>query len=72
MSPDPDPTPITRDDIEARFRELNGDVTSEVVSVRSQAVTIVAGVAVVVIAVAFLIGRRGGRKRSTVVEVRRI
>jgi len=68
----PDPTPITRDDIEARFRELNGDVTSEVVSVRSQAVTIVAGVAVVVIAVAFLIGRRGGRKRSTVVEVRRI
>jgi hypothetical protein len=72
MSPDPDPTPITRDDIEARFRELNGDVTSEVVSVRSQAITIVAGVAVVVIAVAFLIGRRGGRKRSTVVEVRRI
>jgi len=68
----PDPTPITRDDIEARFRELNGDVTSEVVSVRSQAVTIVAGVAVVVIAVAFLIGRRGGRKRSAVVEVRRI
>jgi len=68
----PDPTPITRDDIEARFRELNGDVTSEVVSVRSQAITIVAGVAVVVIAVAFLIGRRGGRKRSTVVEVRRI
>ena len=63
---------ITRDDIEARFRELNGDVTSEVVSVRSQAITIVAGVAVVVIAVAFLIGRRGGRKRSTVVEVRRI
>jgi len=72
MSPDPDPTPITRDDIEARFRELNGDVTSEVVSVRSQAITIVAGVAVVVIAVAFLIGRRGGRKRSAVVEVRRI
>ena len=68
----PDPTPITRDDIEARFRELNGDVTSEVVSVRSQAVTIVAGVAVVVIAVAFLIGGRGGRKRSAVVEVRRI
>jgi hypothetical protein len=29
-------------------------------------------VAVVVIAIAFLAGRRGGRKRSTVVEVRRI
>jgi small neutral amino acid transporter SnatA (MarC family) len=63
---------ITRDDIEARFRELNGEVTTEVVSVRSQALTIAAGVAVVVIAIAFLAGRRGGRKRSTVVEVRRI
>jgi hypothetical protein len=68
----PDHGPITRDDIEAKFRELNGDVTTEVVSVRSQALTIVAGVAVVVIAVAFVFGRRAGRKRSTVVEVRRI
>ena len=68
----PEGARITRDDIEARFRELNGEVATEVVSVRSQALTIAAGVAVAVIAVAFLIGRRGGRKRSTVVEVRRI
>jgi hypothetical protein len=68
----PDPAPITRDDIEAKFRELNADATTEVVSVRSQALTIGLGVAVAVIAVAFLLGRRGGRKRSTVVEVRRI
>jgi len=54
------------DDIEARFRELNGDVASEVVSVRSQALTIAAGWPWVVIAIAFLAGRRGGRKRSTV------
>jgi hypothetical protein len=68
----PDAAPITRDDIEARFRELNGDVTTEVVSVRSQALAITLGVVVAVAAVAFLVGRRGGRKRSTVVEVRRI
>jgi hypothetical protein len=68
----PESAPITRDDIEARFRELNGDVASEVVSVRSQALTITLGVVVAVVTVAFLLGRRGGRKRSTVVEVRRI
>jgi hypothetical protein len=63
---------ITRDDIEARFRELNGDVGSEVEAVRPQLLTVGAAVAVAVLAVAFLAGRRRGRKRSAVVEVRRI
>ncbi|HXA33437.1 MAG TPA: hypothetical protein VNV87_14365 [Acidimicrobiales bacterium] len=64
--------PITRDDIEARFRELNGEVGSEVEAVRPQLLTVGAAVAVAVIAIAFLAGRRRGRKRSAVVEVRRI
>ena len=38
----------------------------------STLVTVGAVVAVGVVAVAFLIGRRKGRKRTTVVEVRRI
>jgi hypothetical protein len=67
-----DESRITRDDIEARFRELNGDVGSEVEAVRPQLLTVGAAVAVAVIAVAFLVGRRRGRKRSAVVEVRRI
>ena len=68
----PDAAPITRDDIEARFRELNGEVTSEVGEHRSTIVAVGLGVVVVVIAIAFLAGRRRGRSRSTVVEVRRI
>ena len=67
-----DGAPITRDDIEARFRELNGEVATEVDQARSKLVTVGVAVAVVVIAVAFLAGRRRGRTRSTVVEVRRI
>ena len=67
-----DGAPITRDDIEARFRELNGDVGSEVEAVRPQLLTVGAAVVVAVIAIAFLAGRRRGRKRSAVVEVRRI
>ncbi len=63
---------ITRDQIEAKFRELTGDVDEEISSARSQAVTVGLAVAVAVVAVIFLIGRRSGRRRSAVVEVRRI
>ncbi len=66
------PEPITRDDIEAKFRELTGEVTEEVESTRSQAITVALAVGVVLVAVVFLIGRRNGRRRSAVVEVRRI
>lgn len=68
----PEHGPITRDDIEARLRELNGEVVAETTAARSNLVTIAAAVAVAVVTVAFLAGRRRGRSRSTVVEVRRI
>ncbi|HEY2563273.1 MAG TPA: hypothetical protein VGI44_06145 [Acidimicrobiales bacterium] len=67
-----DEAPITRDDIEARFRELNGEVGTEVEAARPQLLTVGAAVAAVIITLAFLAGRRRGRKRSAVVEVRRI
>ena len=63
---------ITRDQIEAKFRELTGGVTEEVEGVKSQALTVGLAVAVAAVAVIFLIGRRSGRRRSAVVEVRRI
>ncbi len=66
------PDPITRSDIEAKFRELTGDVSEEVESTRSQVLTVGLAVGVAVVAVVFLIGRRAGRRRSAVVEVRRI
>lgn len=63
---------ITRDQIEGKLREITGGVTEEVEGARSQAITIGLAAVVVVVAVAYLIGRRGGRRRSAVVEVRRI
>jgi hypothetical protein len=68
----PETKPITRDDIEAKFRELTGEATEELESTRSQAVTVGLAVGVALVAVVFLIGRRNGRRRSAVVEVRRI
>jgi hypothetical protein len=63
---------ITRDQIEAKFRELTGEVTDEAELARTQVVTVGLAVAVALVAVVFLVGRRSGRRRSAVVEVRRI
>jgi hypothetical protein len=63
---------ITRDQIEAKLRELTGEVTDEAESARQQMVTVGLALAVAFVAVIFLIGRRSGRRRSAVVEVRRI
>jgi MYXO-CTERM domain-containing protein len=63
---------ITRNDIEAKLAEIRGvaDDTTEVAGEAAKTGLVVAGVAVVV--VAFLLGRRRGRKKSTIVEVRRV
>jgi hypothetical protein len=65
-------TRITRDDIEAKLRSLQGDVNDEVADKRNTALTGVAVVAVVVVVIVFLLGRRSGRKKSTFVEIRRL
>jgi LPXTG-motif cell wall-anchored protein len=63
---------VTRADIEAKLSEIRGvtDSTTEVAQEAAKPVLVVVGVALVV--GAFLLGRRRGRKQSTIVEVRRI
>ena len=63
---------IRRDDLEAKIRELHGGVEDTRQSATSTLLTVGAVVAVGVVAVAFLLGRRKGKKRTTVVEVRRL
>lgn len=65
------PAKITREDIEAKFRQLTGDVEERAEAARDTAVTIAAVVAAVVVIGVFLVGRRHGRKSTTIVEVRR-
>ncbi|MFL6204965.1 MAG: hypothetical protein ACJ739_06410 [Acidimicrobiales bacterium] len=66
------PRPIERRDIEAKIRELHGGVEDTAQAASSKLVTVGAVVVVGVVAVAFLLGRRKGKKRTTIVEVRRI
>lgn len=64
--------PISRNDLENKMRELQGEVDETRQTAASSIVTVGAVVLVAVVAVAFLLGRRKGKKRTTVVEVRRI
>jgi len=62
---------ITRDDLEAKFRQLTGEVEDRAESARSTAVTVGIVVGAIVVVGVFMLGRRRGRKSSTFVEVRR-
>jgi hypothetical protein len=64
--------PIGRDDIEAKLRELQGEVEMIGEEARSYGITVAIAVAVGIVAVAFVLGRRRGRRNRTIVEVRRI
>ncbi|CAN5833658.1 hypothetical protein BH23ACT2_BH23ACT2_07890 [soil metagenome] len=62
---------ITRDDIEAKFRELTGDVDERAEAAKGTALAVGAVVAAAVVVGVFLLGRSRGAKKTTVIEVRR-
>ena len=65
------PTRISRDDIEAKLREIQGEVDETAEKARGMAIAVGAVVAVGVLLVVFGLGSRRGRRKTTVVEVRR-
>ena len=66
------PPRITRADLEAKLREVRGDVEEKGEAAKSTGLTVaLVGIAALV-GVAFLLGRRRGRRKSTVVEIRRV
>jgi hypothetical protein len=63
---------VTRDDIEAKLRAIQTDVTERVESKRS---TVLAGAgvaAVIILVLVYLLGRRTGKRKTTIVEIRRV
>jgi hypothetical protein len=63
---------IRREDIEAKLRELQGEVTEVGRSVGNYAIAVGVFAAFGVVALAFRFGKRRERKRTTIVEVRRV
>jgi hypothetical protein len=64
--------PVTRADIEAKLREIRGEVDTGVESARNVALIAGAVAAVIVVGTVFYLGKRRGRRETTVVEVKRV
>lgn len=62
---------ISPDDIKAKLSDIQGGALEQVEGAKNQLLTIGAGVALVLLIGAFLLGRRGGKKSSAIIEVRR-
>jgi hypothetical protein len=63
---------ITKDDIQSKLRELQGEVDQRTDAAKAPVLAIAVGVVFVAIAAAYVLGRRKGRRRQTVFEIRRI
>ena len=64
--------PITRDHIEQRFRAIQDEVEGVESEARNYTAIAVAAVAVTVVVIAFALGSRRGKRRRTIVEIRRV
>ena len=65
-------TKISRDDLERNFRALQDGVKGKVDDKRSTLVTVAGVGALLVVLLVFLLGRRSGKKKTTLVEIRRV
>ena len=65
-------TEVTRGDIEAKLREIKGQVDETGQRAKAPAIAIGAVAIVALVGVAYLVGRRSAKKKTTVVEVRRV
>jgi hypothetical protein len=63
---------ITRDDLEAKFREVKGGVDQRAKAAKDTAMPFAIAGGLFVLFLVYLIGKRVGKKKSTVVEIRRI
>jgi hypothetical protein len=63
---------ITRDDLEAKFREIKGDVDQRAKSAKETAMPFAIFGGLVLLFLVYIIGKRVGKKKSTIVEIRRI
>ena len=63
---------VTKADIEAKLRAIRGDVDETAEEVRPYLLIAGAVGAVLLLGAAYLLGRRKGKKKTTVVEIRRV
>lgn len=67
-----DTTRITRDDLDAGLRAVVGEVEERTQVQARRMLPVAIGVGVAALLVAYVVGKRVGKTKSTVVEIRRI
>ncbi|MDA8392088.1 MAG: hypothetical protein M0Z87_04650 [Actinomycetota bacterium] len=65
-------TRVSRQDIETKLRQIQGSLAGEVEEAEPTMIKVAIAAAAAVIVLTYIVGRRRGRIRSTVVEVRRV
>jgi len=63
---------ITRDDLEAKFREVQGGVDQRARAAKDTVLPYAIAGGLFLLFLMYLAGRRVGKKKSTIVEIRRI
>jgi hypothetical protein len=72
MSKSETPSKITPEDLEGKLRAFQGGVQAKVESKRNTLVMAGAAGVTVLLIIFFLMGKRSGKKKTTLVEIRRI
>jgi hypothetical protein len=65
------PQTVTREDLERRFQALQDSLQGKIEERKQTLITVGASVGFVLLIIFFLLGRRSGRKKTTLVEIRR-
>ena len=63
---------ITREDIETKLRQLKGDTEDVAQEHKTNGIIVAVLAGVAVVALAYFFGRRRGKKKSAIVEIRRL
>jgi hypothetical protein len=63
---------ITKADLEAKFAQLQSGASHTVADAKQKLMAAVAVGGIVVVVLSFLLGRRNGRRKNTIVEIRRV
>jgi hypothetical protein len=63
---------ITRDDLEAKFREIKGGVDQRAKAAKDTAMPFAIAGGLILLLLVYIVGKRVGKKKSTIVEIRRI
>ena len=63
---------ITKADLEAKFAQLQSGATHTVADAKQKLMAAAAVGGIVVVVLSFLLGRRNGRRKNAIIEIRRV